>query len=74
MHFYTISLALLASTLPATFAAALASAEPTVTSNDNNNNNNNNNLARSDPAIGTALCSTPIANLYAYSSPNCTNN
>jgi hypothetical protein len=55
MHFYTLSLALLASTLPSTFATDAVST-------------NNNNLARSDPAIGTALSSAPIANLYAYSS------
>jgi hypothetical protein len=56
MHFYTLSLALLASTLPSTFATDAVST------------NNNNLLARSDPAIGTALSSAPIANLYAYSS------
>jgi hypothetical protein len=68
MHFYTLSLALLASTLPATFAAAPAEIESENTASSNNL------FARADPAIGTALCSAPIVNLYAYSSANCTNN
>jgi hypothetical protein len=70
MHFYTLSLALLASTLPATFAAvpAVIEAGPETTVSPNNL------FARADPAIGTALCTAPIVNLYAYSSANCTNN
>jgi hypothetical protein len=67
MHFYTLYLALLASTLPSTFATAAATAAVTEPDTDAVSTNNNL-LARSDPEISTTLSSASIANLYAYSS------
>jgi len=64
MHFTTLSLALLSTTLPTALATALAGTGTETTPNL---------IARSDPAIGTALCTAPIVNLYAYGNSNCTN-
>jgi hypothetical protein len=67
MHFHTLSLTLLSLALSTTFAAAALPGTETTSPQPNI-------FARADPAIGTALCSAPIVNLYAYSSANCTNN
>jgi len=58
MHYYTLAITMLASSIPA-LAASMAEVET-------------NELFARDPAIGFKLCTSPIVNLFAYSNSNCT--